>query len=100
MADTIDPELRRARFGALVVHLGEPDGVLIIDETGILKKGVKSPGVERLYGGLAGRMENSQIGVFLAYRSPLGTAFINRSLYLSKEWTDDQLRRREAGIPE
>ncbi len=100
MADAIDPELRRTRFGALVAHLGEPDGVLIVDETGILKKGVKSPGVARQYSGLAGRTENSQIGVFFAYRSPRGTAFINRFLYLPKEWTDDQMRRREAGIPQ
>ena len=96
IAATINPELRRTLICALVA----PDGVLIVDETGILKSGVKSPGVARQYSGLAGRMENSQVGVFLTYRSPLGTAFINRSLYLPKEWTDDQLRRREAGIPE
>ena len=62
--------------------------------------GSNPPGVARQYSGLAGRLENSQIGVFFAYRSPRGTAFINRSLYLLKEWSDDHMRRREAGIPQ
>ena len=61
-------------------HLGSPDGVLIIDETGFLKKGTKSVGVKRQYSGTAGRIENAQVGVFLAYRSAAGHALIDRSL--------------------
>jgi SRSO17 transposase len=84
----------------VVEHLGEADGVLIVDETGFLKKGDKSAGVARQYSGTAGRIENCQIGVFLAYRSCRGTAFIDRALYLPKTWADDKTRRRAAGIPE
>ena len=80
-------------------HLGRQDGVLIVDETGFLKKGTKSAGVARQYSGTAGRIENSQIGVFLAYRSKHGHALIDRELYLPKVWTDDRERCREAGIP-
>ncbi len=74
--------------------------MLIVDETGFLKKGAKSAGVARLYSGTAGRIENAQIGVFLVYRSSKGTAFIDRAPYLPKAWTDDRPRCREAGIPE
>ena len=70
-----------------------------IDETGFLKKGDKSAGVSRQYSGTAGRIENSQIGVFLAYRSPWGHALIDRELYLPKSWIDDRTRCEEAGIP-
>ena len=73
-------------------------GVLIVDETGFLKKGIKSAGVARQYSGTAGRIENSQIGVFLAYASDHGRALIDRELYLPKEWTDDRARCGEAGI--
>jgi SRSO17 transposase len=76
----------------------ERDGVLIVDETGFLKKGTKSAGVARQYSGTAGRIENSQIGVFLAYASPAGRALIDRELYLPKEWTGDRERCRAAGI--
>lgn len=83
-----------------VEHLGEADGVLIVDETGFLKKGRMSPGVARMYSGTAGRIENCQIGVFLAYRSSKGQTLIDRELYLPKEWADDAHRRRVAPIPE
>jgi SRSO17 transposase len=70
----------------VVEHLGAPDGVLIIDETGFLKKGTRSTGVARQYSGTAGRVENCQIGVFLAYASAKGHALVDRELYLPKEW--------------
>lgn len=95
-ADALRDDLRTY----VVEHLGEPDGVLIVDETGFLKKGTKSAGVARQYSGTAGRIENSQIGVFLAYRSARGAAFLDRALYLPKAWADDEPRRRKAGIPE
>jgi SRSO17 transposase len=63
-------------------HLADPQAVLIVDDTGFLKKGVRSAGVARQYSGTAGRIENCQIGVFLAYRSSEGHALINRQLYL------------------
>jgi SRSO17 transposase len=66
----------------VIEHLGEPDGVLIVDDTGFLKKGVRSAGVQRQYSGTAGRIENCQIGTFLAYASPRGHALIDRELYL------------------
>src|SRR5258706_1897861 len=81
-------------------HLGEANGVLVIDETGFLKKGKKSVGVARQYSGTAGRRENSQIGVFLLYASAKGQAFIDRALYLPEEWTQDPLRCQDAGVPE
>ena len=80
-------------------HLGAPDGVLIVDETGFLKKGGHSAGVARQYSGTAGRIENAQIGVFLAYASSKGHALIDRELYLPEEWCDDAARRDEAAIP-
>lgn len=81
-------------------ELGEPDGVLIVDETGFLKKGGKSAGVARMYSGTAGRIENCQIGVFCAYRSSKGHALVDRMLYLPKDWADDRPRRQEAHVPE
>jgi SRSO17 transposase len=80
-------------------HLGDPDGVLIVDETGFLKKGTKSVGVQRQYSGTAGRRENCQIGVFLSYASSKGRTFLDRELYLPQNWADDPERRREAGVP-
>ena len=62
-------------------HLGDPEAVLVVDETGFLKKGPKSVGVARQYSGTAGRIENCQIGVFLAYASAKGRAFLDRALY-------------------
>src|SRR5919197_812602 len=84
----------------VIEHLGDAQGVLIGDETGFLKKGVKSAGVQRQYSGTAGRTENCQIGTFLAYASQHGHALIDRELYLPASWTDDRERCREAGIPD
>jgi SRSO17 transposase len=95
-ADAVRDDLQKY----VVEHLGEADGVLIVDETGFLKKGTKSAGVARQYSGTAGRIENSQIGVFLAYRSARGAAFLDRALYLPKAWIDDKQRCHEAGIPD
>src|SRR5712664_4975883 len=81
-------------------HLGEENGMLVVDETGFLKKGKKSAGVARQYSGTAGRRENSQIGVFLLYASSEASAFLDRELYLPEEWTTDRVRCREAGIPD
>jgi SRSO17 transposase len=84
----------------VLAHLGnEASGVLIVDETGFLKKGSKSCGVARQYTGTAGDIVNCQVGVFLAYASERGAAFIDRALYLPREWTTDRERRAEAGIP-
>ena len=63
-----------------------PDGVLVVDETGFLKKGIKSAGVQRQYSGTAGRVENCQLGVFCAYATSKGRALIDRELYLPKSW--------------
>jgi SRSO17 transposase len=85
----------------VVEHLGdEASGVLIVDETGFLKKGNKSVGVARQYTGTAGKRENCQVGVFLCYSSKEGAAFVDRALYLPEEWTDDPRRLSEAGVPE
>jgi SRSO17 transposase len=81
-------------------HLGDEDGVLVVDETGFLKKGSKSAGVARQYSGTAGRIENCQIGVFLAYASRHGHALIDRELYLPKAWAEDRARRTAASIPD
>jgi SRSO17 transposase len=81
-------------------HLGEAAGVLIVDETGFLKKGTKSVGVQRQYSGTAGRIENCQIGVFLGYASTTGRAFLDRELYLPQAWARDSARRGEAGVPD
>lgn len=93
--DGVRDELR-----ALVVEaLGDArDGVLIVGETSFVKKGNRSAGVARQYSATACRIENAQIGLFLAYASRRGQALIDRELYLSKEWTDDRNRCRAAGI--
>lgn len=80
--------------------LGAEKGVLIVDETGFLKKGTKSAGVQRQYSGTAGRIENCQLGVFLAYATRRGHAFVDRDLYVPESWIADRPRCREAGIPE
>jgi SRSO17 transposase len=85
----------------VVEHLGdEESGVLIVDETGFLKKGEKSVGVARQYTGTAGDTVNCQVGVFLAYASEKGAAFLDRALYLPRAWTGDHVRRAEAAVPE
>ncbi len=82
----------------VVEHLGSTGGVLVVDETGFLKKGTRSAGVQRQYSGTAGRIENCQIGTFLAYASSRGHALIDRELYLPQSWTQDRDRCRAAGI--
>jgi SRSO17 transposase len=95
-----DPDAVRDDLRAYVVeHLGDPQGVLVVDETGFLKKGDQSAGVQRQYSGTAGRIENCQVGVFLAYATRRGHAFLDRELYLPAEWCEDRARCREAGIP-
>jgi SRSO17 transposase len=81
-------------------HLGDPGAVLVVDETGFGKKGTKSAGVQRQYSGTAGRIENCQVGVFVAYASRHGHALVDRELYLPEGWTADPKRCREAGIPD
>src|SRR5436305_10519872 len=80
--------------------MGDPGAVLAVDETGFLKKGRMSAGVARQYTGTAGRVENCQVGVFLAYASRHGTALIDRALYLPEEWAGDPGRCGRAGVPE
>jgi SRSO17 transposase len=97
---TWDPDLVRDDLrGYVVEHLGEPGGVLVVDETGFLKKGNTSVGVQRQYSGTAGKVDNCQLGVFLAYASGRGRAFIDRELYLPRCWTDDPPRCRAARVP-
>ncbi|WP_375459885.1 IS701 family transposase [uncultured Enterovirga sp.] len=79
--------------------LGDPHGVLVVDETGFVKKGTHSIGVARQYSGTAGRIENAQVGVFLAYASRFGQALIDRRLYLPEAWAGDGERRARAGVP-
>lgn len=86
--------------GYVVEQLGDPDGVLIADDTGFLKKGTRSAGVQRQYSGTAGRTENCQVGVLLAYASRYGHALIDRELYLPQSWAQDPERCREADIPQ
>ena len=95
-ADAVRDDLRNY----VLEHLGALDDVLIVDESGFLKKGTKSAGVQRQYSGTAGRIENCQLGVFLAYGSALGHAFLDRELYLPESWIANQARCREAGIPD
>ncbi len=102
--------LDRARWDAGVVQarlseyvkeeLGSRGAVLVLDETGFLKKGVHSAGVQRQYSGTAGRIENSQVGVFLCYASQRGYVLLDRELYLPQSWAEDGARRRGAGIPD
>jgi SRSO17 transposase len=96
-----DPDRVRDDLRAYVVErLGDGGAVLVVDETGFLKKGTTSVGVQRQYSGTAGKVDNCQLGVFLAYASPKGRAFIDRELYLPECWTDDPERCRAARVPE
>nr|WP_245687183.1 IS701 family transposase [Peterkaempfera griseoplana] len=95
-ADEIRDELQ----AYVAERLGQDDGVLIIDDTGFVKKGTTSAGVQRQYSGTAGRTENCQIGVFAAYASARGRALVDRELYLPKSWTEDRDRCRAAKIPD
>ncbi len=84
----------------VVEHRGDENAVLVVDETGFLKKGIKTAGVKRQYSVTAGRIENCQIGVFVAYASTKGHTLLDREFYLPKEWATDADRRKEAGIPQ
>ncbi len=96
-AEEVRDDLREYVFEHLA---DEETGILIVDETGFLKKGEKSVGVARQYTGTAGDTVNCQVGVFLAYASAKGAAFVDRALYLPRAWTNDPARRAEAGVPE
>src|SRR5436309_3856915 len=108
MASAGDPEPHRLGCGCLrvivrdyvVEHLADEDAVLAIDETGFLKQGKASCGVARQYTGSAGKITNCQIGVFAAYVSDKGHAFIDRQLYLPRDWTKNPARLRAAHVPE
>lgn len=96
-----DPESLRDRLRVYVTdYLHAPDAVGVIDETGFVKKGTHSAGVARQYSGTAGRIENSQMGVFLAYASGHGHTLLDRDLYVPAEWSADRQRCRRAGIPD
>jgi hypothetical protein len=84
----------------VVEHLGDPDAVLVVDETGDLKKGSHTVGVQRRYSGTAGRTENCQVAVYLAYATARAHALIDRALYLPRSWTCDPERMAAAGVPE
>jgi len=86
--------------GYVLDRLGDPAGVFVIDETGFIKKGVRSAGVQRQYTGTTGKIDNCQLGVFLAYASPRGRALIDRELYLPRSWTGDRDRCAAAGVPD
>src|SRR6478736_595995 len=94
-ADAVRDDLR----AYVVEQLGDPGAVLVLDETGFVKKGEKSVGVQRQYSGTAGRVENCQVGVFLGYASRHGRALIDRALYLPEGWAGDAARRAGAGVP-
>jgi SRSO17 transposase len=94
-ADGVRDDLR----SYVVDHLGDPDAVLVVDETGDVKKGTGTVGVQRQYTGTAGRIENAQVGVYLVYAGAGGHAFIDRALYLPTSWTTDPERLAEAGVP-
>jgi SRSO17 transposase len=94
-ADKVRDDLR----GFVAAQFGDAAGVLICDETGFLKKGTRSVGVQRQYSGTAGRIENSQVGVFLSYASARGRALIDRRVYLPKSWAGDRARCAAAGVP-
>jgi SRSO17 transposase len=94
-ADGVRDDLRDYIAG----QLGDPGGVLVVDETGDVKKGTATAGVQRQYTGTAGRTENAQVAVYLAYMAPAGHALIDRELYLPRSWTSDPERCRVAGVP-
>ena len=95
-ADAVRDDLR----DYVVDAFGDPGAILVVDETGDVKKGTHSVGVQRQYSGTAGRVENSQVAVYLTYAAPRGHALIDRALYLPKSWTEDSDRCNQAGIPQ
>ena len=94
-ADGVRDDLR----GYVTDYLGDPDAVLVAGDTGDLKKGTATAGVQRQYTGTAGRIENAQVAVYLSYAAPAGHALIDRELYLPRSWTGDPARCQVAGIP-
>jgi SRSO17 transposase len=92
-ADGVRDDLREY----VVEHLGDPGAVLVLDETGFVKKGTRSAGVQRQYTGTAGKQENCQVAVFLASATPAGVALLDRDLYLPTSWTNDPARCRANG---
>jgi SRSO17 transposase len=86
--------------GYVLEHFADPGAVLVADETGDLKKGTATVAAQRQYTGTAGRTENAQVAVYLAYAAPAGCAFIDRALYLPRSWTSDPARCRAAGVPQ
>jgi SRSO17 transposase len=94
-ADGVRDDLR----GYVTDRLGDPDAVLVVDETGDLKKGTTTVAVQRQYTGTAGRIENAQVAVYLSYAAPAGHALIDRELHLPRSWADDPARCRAAGVP-
>ncbi len=95
-ADLVCDDLR----GYVLEHLADEQAVLVVDETGDLKKGTHTVGVQRQYTGTAGRIENAQVAVYLTYTSRHGHAGIDRALYLPKSWTGDVERREQAAVPD
>jgi SRSO17 transposase len=95
-ADTVRDDL----VAYVVEHLADPQAVLVLDETGFVKKGTKSVGVAPQYCGTVGKIANCQVGVFLAYATQHGPVLLDRALFLPKEWAQDRARRAEAGVPE
>ena len=95
-----DDAVRDDLIDYVVQELGDDEGVLVVDETGFLKKGRHSAGVQRQYSGTAGHIENCQIGVFLSYASHHGRALLDRELYLPKDWANDPERRAAAKVPD
>lgn len=95
-ADAVRDDIR----AIAVEHLGSDDAILVVDETGDVKKGACSVGVQRQYTGTAGRVENAQVGVFLTYTTTIGHTLIDRELYLPASWTDDPQRCADAGVPD
>src|SRR4051795_8631967 len=94
--DGVRDDLREYVVGAL----GDTDAVLVFDETGDLKKGTCTVGTQRQYTGTAGRIENAQVAVYLAYATPRGATLVDREVYLPKAWTDDRARCVAAGVPD
>jgi SRSO17 transposase len=94
-ADAVRDDLREYVIDAF----GDPQAILVLDETGDIKKGVHSVGVQRQYTGTAGRVENAQVAVYLTYAAPRGHALIDRALYLPRSWAEDPQRCAQAGIP-
>lgn len=95
-ADAVRDDIRTY----VVDHLGDEEAVLVVDETGDLKKGTATVGVQRQYTGTAGRIENAQVAVYLVYSAKAGHAAIDRELYVPRSWTEDRQRCASAGIPE